>query len=379
MARVLILTTKFDMSAVLVSEVLSAKGHGVSFFAMERFPFADLHTISVGEHAWAMRSSAHQFLSSEVPFDTVWHRRLVTAKFDQLNGEPADLEVIKRIHGAYSAYFYDWLSKFCPATRNSTWISPPLETWHGEDKILQLEIARQCGFSLPRCIVSNDIDAVREFQARIAPARLLCKALRAGAMWQKRTGAYAYYSAVVPDVDSLPEESVAIVPAIYQEYVPKAFEVRSLFLGDQHFSAYIDSQAYSSTAIDWRARPRKELFSPHEIPETLANKCRQMLSELGLRTGSFDFICKPDGEYVFLELNPAGQFLFIEQFCPELKILDAFCHFLANHNLNDWNPSRGAVSMADVHEWQKVRENREARVREMQEIVNRGGEAPGYV
>ena len=43
---------------------------------------------------------------------------------------------------------------------------------------------------------------------------------------------------------------------------------------------------------------------------------------MGLYFGAFDFILDPDGRYVFLEMNPFGQWVWIEQLCT-LRIADS--------------------------------------------------------
>jgi glutathione synthase/RimK-type ligase-like ATP-grasp enzyme len=39
------------------------------------------------------------------------------------------------------------------------------------------------------------------------------------------------------------------------------------------------------------------------------------MRRLGLEYGAIDLRLTPDGEYVFFEVNPAGQFLFVEHAC----------------------------------------------------------------
>ena len=49
---------------------------------------------------------------------------------------------------------------------------------------------------------------------------------------------------------------------------------------------------------------------------------------MGLVMGCIDIVVDKDGTYQFLEVNQQGQFLWIEQLCPEVKLLDAFVRFL---------------------------------------------------
>jgi glutathione synthase/RimK-type ligase-like ATP-grasp enzyme len=52
---------------------------------------------------------------------------------------------------------------------------------------------------------------------------------------------------------------------------------------------------------------------PCELPETLQTQCLDLMKRLGLNYGALDFILSENGDYIFLEINCAGQYLWIEQ------------------------------------------------------------------
>lgn len=103
-------------------------------------------------------------------------------------------------------------------------------------------------------------------------------------------------------------------PIIFQGYVEKAYEIRATVIGEKILAAKIDSQsAGGGTAIDWRRyNLPKTPHSTYEFPPEIANKIVALQKRLGLIYSSFDFIRTPDGEYVFLETNSFGQWLWIE-------------------------------------------------------------------
>ena len=74
------------------------------------------------------------------------------------------------------------------------------------------------------------------------------------------------------------------------------------------------------------------------------------MASLGLKFGCFDFIVTPDGEYVFLEVNEAGQFLWIEGHCPELKMLSEFCHFILREGGQPQSLAPD-LALAEVNAW----------------------------
>jgi hypothetical protein len=48
-----------------------------------------------------------------------------------------------------------------------------------------------------------------------------------------------------------------------------------------------------------------------------------MLANLGLRYGAFDFVRTPDDRFVFLEVNPTGEWAWLEEHLA-LPMRDAF-------------------------------------------------------
>jgi len=85
-----------------------------------------------------------------------------------------------------------------------------------------------------------------------------------------------------------------------------------------------------------------------QIPPAIAQLCSRLLEALGLVFGCFDFIVTPDEEYVFLEVNPSGQFLFVERHTG-MPLLDAFCEFLIHARADFEYGGNPAVHLADVN------------------------------
>jgi glutathione synthase/RimK-type ligase-like ATP-grasp enzyme len=107
-------------------------------------------------------------------------------------------------------------------------------------------------------------------------------------------------------------ELIQLTPGVFQELVPKAYEVRATVVGRRIFTARIDSQAKAETKIDWRHRPFDVDHHPISLPPEVELKILALMEAFGLMFGAFDFIVTPDGDHVFLEVNPAGQYMWIE-------------------------------------------------------------------
>ena len=126
-------------------------------------------------------------------------------------------------------------------------------------------------------------------------------------------------------------ESLAFCPVIFQEYATKAYEIRAAVIGDRIFAARIDSQAAGGlTSVDWRHYDiPKTPHRAYELPSETCDRIFALQRRLGLIYSSFNFVRTPDGEYVFLETNPFGQWLWIEDLTG-MPISKAIANYLAS-------------------------------------------------
>jgi glutathione synthase/RimK-type ligase-like ATP-grasp enzyme len=107
-------------------------------------------------------------------------------------------------------------------------------------------------------------------------------------------------------------DRVRYAPVIFQEYIEAKVDLRITVVGDDIFPAEIGSQE-TSYRVDFRMCMHEADIRPHVLPPAVAAKITDLMRALGLVYGAIDMRLTPDGEYVFLEINPAGQWLFIEQ------------------------------------------------------------------
>ena len=119
-----------------------------------------------------------------------------------------------------------------------------------------------------------------------------------------------------------------VAPLVIQEYVPKSLEVRATVVGSQVFAAAIHSQQSQRARHDWRHYDfDKTPHEAHTLPEGVSSLCIQLVQSLSLNFGAIDLVLTPDGRYVFLEINPSGQWLWIEEL-TDLPIGDAIADCL---------------------------------------------------
>ena len=186
-------------------------------------------------------------------------------------------------------------------------------------KARQLAQAARLGFELPPTLISNDPDELLDFAAHHGALRLVSK--QAGFTDLARTdgatenwNAFVRYTEPITARDLLHVEALRHCPVIVQVEVEKRLELRVTVVGEQVFAVAIHSQSSPRTLLDWRRYDDRG--TPHEVvdlPDAVAERCLTMCALQGLRYAAFDLILTPDDRYVFVEVNPNGQYLWLEE------------------------------------------------------------------
>lgn len=188
-----------------------------------------------------------------------------------------------------------------------------------EEKVWQFELARRIGFRVPDTLITTDLNAARAFYAEhnqdiiYKTFSMPAITLPRGEKGQERVG-MIYTSRVRPE-HLVDRDSLTASPMLFQERIPKQFEIRATLVGDQVFAAAIDATASPKASLDWRRYDNENTrYRPYELPQDVSAKLVAMIQTMDLRYGAVDLIVTPDGEYVFLEVNPNGQYLWVEEF-----------------------------------------------------------------
>lgn len=183
-----------------------------------------------------------------------------------------------------------------------------------DNKPLQLKWAAEVGLNVPRTLVTNDEDSVREF-ARECGHRFVAKTLSSFVVTNERGDELAVYTRLVRDDDLQDLSGLRMSPMQFQELVPKAFDLRCTVVGSEVFAAALPARELEGGCVDWRVegRARADAWRRCVLPAEVECAILGLLDRFGLNYGAIDLILTPDGEYVFLEVNPAGEFLWLDE------------------------------------------------------------------
>ncbi|MBL7053167.1 MAG: hypothetical protein ISS02_00680 [Candidatus Portnoybacteria bacterium] len=210
---------------------------------------------------------------------------------------------------------------------NKKWIDNPWTVVKAEDKIYQLNTAIESGFNVPDTLVSSNPKRVSDFYCH-HDKEIIIKMIRSSPMNDK-----VIYTNVVTDKYMEAIESVKMSPSIFQEVIKKEYELRITVVGDNIFPVKIDSQVDSLTSLDWRKKPKlndtEVELSAIEIPDDVCKKIKLFMNKMNLNFGCIDMAVTPEGKYIFFEINPNGQWYFV-QLKTHIPIAKAIAKLLIN-------------------------------------------------
>lgn len=203
---------------------------------------------------------------------------------------------------SFCAYECDALFKGALDVIDVPIINHPFHEQRAAYKPFQLWAARRAGLAIPRTLMSNDPAAIRTFWESVH-GRCIYKPFTAPFWTMSETRPLA-----AEDLDDL--DTLRHAPIIVQQKIERGLDVRVNIFGDAVFAAAVETHV-AEAALDWRM-DLTATWREHHLPDNVAASLERLLADLGLQYGCIDMRQQPDGEYTFFEVNPSGQFLFVE-------------------------------------------------------------------
>lgn len=321
-----------DEHALALQWVLERRGHTADLLLLSEFPAFQGLTLALSDAAEQLVATHARHPVRGATYDGCIIRRRRGSMLSP------DLATEDEIFARRQA---DILIDAVPDFVNNSglWVNSPVHRLRANNKPAQLKAARSAKMAIPDTLISNDPDQILQFVKD--HKKVVHKPLQP-AVWSGPEGSHLTFTGLVTPEDILRSGSaLALTPAIFQSYVEKDFEVRAVFMGDCCFAARIEAKRSGVAVVDWRTTyfVGSGLPLAHmTLPQDVHDRCRAVMKELGLVFGCFDFCVRPDGQYVFLEVNPMGQFLWMDRH-PKFSMLSTFCDFLESQDPEFRTPS----------------------------------------
>jgi MvdD family ATP-grasp ribosomal peptide maturase len=322
---ILIVTHSNDNDSVArVAESIARKGGHTIRFDTDRYP-TDVRLTAYygpsGDERLTLTNEEGEFDLREVT--ALWHRRLnfgadLPAGLDRQLRHASLGEARAAAHGML-------------ASLKTFRMDHVRHIRHAENKQLQLQVARELGLNTPRTLTTNDPTAARAF-ARSCEGGMVTKMLSSFAIYDEGKELVVFTNPVKPE-DLADLSGLSLCPATFQELLLKSLEIRVTVVGHRVMSASLDSQASTRAAHDWRRDGLRILHAwrTYELPHEVEEKILRLMDYFSLNYGAIDIILTPDGRHVFLELNPCGEFFWLER-TPGLPISEAIADVLLGHS-----------------------------------------------
>jgi glutathione synthase/RimK-type ligase-like ATP-grasp enzyme len=227
---------------------------------------------------------------------SVWWRRPGAFGLPETLRDPAHRQLaLSEANTAFQGLF---------AAMDALWINPPTLDALASHKPYQLALAQRLGIEIPQTMMTSDPEEARAFWRACDGDVIYKQFIALPETWAetRRLGEAE---------TRLGDTSIRLAPVIFQRHVAAVAEFRVTIIGDEVFAAKVDLRTLSYD-VDVRMNVNARHVA-HQLPDHVSVQLRALMRRLGLIYGAIDLRLTEDGRYVFLEINPGGQFLYVEE------------------------------------------------------------------
>jgi ATP-grasp ribosomal peptide maturase len=298
-ARILVLTQDDDPTADVVLQELNRRGTPFARCDPGSFPATLTLTagLIVGQTSWAGLLNGGPRSVDLGSIRAVYYRR------------PSDFRPPPGLTASEQAFVTAQARHGLPGVlaglSNVAWLNHPAAMADARVKPYQLTVAAACGLRIPATLITNDPAAVRRFAAEVGD-RIVTKSLATMVTIDDEQGSGVLFTVEVAE-KFWDDPGIATTAHLFQQLV-EGVDVRLTVVGDQLFAAEI-RPADSYGPIDIRAHHESVSYQSVEVPTGVRTAVLRLMSRLNLTFAALDF--RVGSGWVFLEVNPNGQWAFI--------------------------------------------------------------------
>lgn len=174
------------------------------------------------------------------------------------------------------------------------------------NRLLVLYYAKKIGLKVPPNYL---LESKEELLGLLSKGDLITKTILGSAMIidKENNDIGMIYSNIISKEDDIPNFNHT---SYFEKYIDKKYEIRTFYLDGNFFSMAIFSQKDNQTRVDFRHynRDKPNRTIPFKLPVEIEKKISKLMRKLDLNSGSIDMIFSRESEFIFLEVNPVGQF-----------------------------------------------------------------------
>lgn len=192
------------------------------------------------------------------------------------------------------------------------WISDFRNVMKGNNKVWQIEMANSLGFDIPKTLVTSNAEEVERFRLEVGD--IVTKSLTFSPV-HKDGKYYGFFTTIIESGESPDLSGLFVSPAIFQRAIEEKIDLRLTVVGNKVFPCAITPTGSVKNRVDWRMgiRTNEVQYEIYEdLDDNLIRKCVELTRRMGLHYSAIDLAIDVEGKYWFLEINPNGQWAFIE-------------------------------------------------------------------
>lgn len=300
---ILIITNKGDVTTDLVVKRLYQLDIPFKRFNTEEFPQNISCSIKINNSNNKISVSNEKWELTSDEIKSIWYRRPKLPEFSNVSFSHEEFNFAIRESNSFILNLWAILS-------DKHWVNNPFNLYLAERKAFQLKIATESGFNIPNTIITNDYNPVSQFIEGNNKS-VVVKPISHGSF-----GSNDEFAIYTTDLENtyyiLTKDAVNNSPFILQEKIKKKYDVRVSIFGTRIFAHKITS-IKQSDEIDWRVlKPDEISYESLEIPSELKANLYKFMSTLHLKYGALDFAVDENDKWYFIEINPNGQFAWLE-------------------------------------------------------------------
>lgn len=183
-------------------------------------------------------------------------------------------------------------------------------TLKASDKIQQIFFPmRNYQVSSPPSLITSSLSEIREFYNQ-HNGKMVIKSIEYGNVNLQNVGYTIYTTDFTQEkLNSLTEN--LDFPLYLQRKIEKVYELRITVIGSKVYAVRIDPLPNSD--VDLRTTIPQAPHSEYQLPEKVKSFCLELNKDYGLQYSSIDIGVDQNGQYYFFEINPSGQYLWLEK------------------------------------------------------------------
>lgn len=233
---------------------------------------------------------------------SIWVRRPGKV-YEFMDGEKPSDAIQKFVHEQWAI----WLEAL-EQLENVLWVNNPYTSSKMENKIVQLNIARNIGFTVPNTLITNSARKVKKHFG--STTAIITKALYSPLLQEPEQDYFIFTNTI--KVDQLVESEVSICPSIYQECLWPKKDYRVTVVENKVLTAEIIIESDQQSDIDWRKLESQAVYRRVKLPPEIQKMCIDFVKKCGLIFGAIDLV-EHDGTYYFIEINPSGEWGWLQK------------------------------------------------------------------